>query len=56
LNFLQNFKIFRYFSQGEGTREERKMLKQQIREQGKQEALKRGKVLDEYGNVKKKIE
>lgn len=55
---LRIFKIFafisRYFSQGEGTRKERRMIIHQKREMDKQEALKRGKMLDEHGNVMKK--
>lgn len=49
----QNYIDFRerYFCHGEDTRQERRMKRAELREHGKQEALKRGKMLDENGKV-----
>lgn len=46
-----NLYNFRYFANVEQTRHEKKMLRTQLKENGKLEALKRGKVLDECGKV-----
>lgn len=48
--FLNLFN-FRYFANVEQTRHEKKKLRTQLKEIGKLEALKRGKVLDECGKV-----
>lgn len=49
----QNYIDFRerYFCHGEDTRQERRIKRAELREHGKQEALKRGKMLDENGKV-----
>lgn len=49
-NIVSVFKN-RFFSYAEETREARRIKQAEIRENGRQEALKRGKRLDENGKV-----
>lgn len=46
-----NFNLSRFFSYEEESRQERRMRKAEIKEIGRQEALNRGKRLDENGKV-----
>lgn len=45
----------RFFSHAEDTRQARRIKQAEIRENGRQEALKRGKCLDENGKVINRI-
>lgn len=47
--------IYRFFSYEEESRQERRMRKAEIKEIGRQEALNRGKRLDENGKVTSKL-
>lgn len=47
--------FFRFFSYAEDTRQERRLKQAALREHGRQEAMKRGKTLDENGKWNKVV-
>lgn len=47
---IADFRL-KFFASGEETRHERRIQRAELREIGRQEAIKRGKVLDENGKV-----
>lgn len=48
---LTKFIFHRFFAFGDETRHERRMHRAELREIGRQEAMKRGKTVDENGKV-----
>lgn len=55
LIFMLIVHFFRFFSYAEDTREERRLAQAALREHGRQEAMKRGKKLDENGKWNKVV-